>query len=81
MVRIFVSSLLVSFDKFRLDSVYRLPVQSPSTTAKEIKSRALSLQPVLEEVQVKHPLVRDSVLPLVGVITNSLHSLPRKYTL
>ena len=40
------------------DSVYHLPVQSPSATAKEIKSRALDLQPVLEEVQVKHPLVR-----------------------
>ena len=41
-----------------LDSVYHLPVQSPSATAKEIKSRALDLQSVLEEVQVKHPLVR-----------------------
>ena len=41
-----------------LDSVYRLPVQSPSATAKEVKSRALDLQPVLDEVQVKHPLVR-----------------------
>lgn len=41
----------------RLDSVYRLPVQSPSATAKEIKSRALDLQLVLEEVEVKHPLV------------------------
>ena len=41
-----------------LDSVYRLPVQSPSATAKEVKSRALDLEPVLEEVQVKHPLVR-----------------------
>ena len=41
-----------------LDSVYRLPVQSPSATAKEVKSRALDLQSVLEEVQVKHPLVR-----------------------
>ena len=41
-----------------LDSVYRLPVQSPSMTAKEVKSRALDLQLVLEDVQVKHPLVR-----------------------
>ena len=42
-----------------LDSVYHLPVQSPSATTKEIKSRALHLQPVLEDVQVKHPLVRN----------------------
>ena len=45
-------------DPSPLDSVYRLPVQSPSATAKEVKSRALDLQLVLEEVQVKHPLVR-----------------------
>lgn len=44
-----------------LDSVYRLPVQSPSATAKEVKSRALGLQPVLEGVQVKHPLVRVGI--------------------
>lgn len=50
---------LDNFDTLRLDSVYRLPVQSPSATAKEVKSRALNLQPVLEEVQVKHPLVSD----------------------
>lgn len=49
-----------------LDSVYRLPVQSPSATAKEIKSRALDLQPVLEQVQVKHPLVSNSALSTMG---------------
>jgi len=37
--------------------VYRIPISSPAATAKELKSRALLLQPLLEDVQVKHPLV------------------------
>ncbi|KAF9648759.1 zf-C3HC-domain-containing protein [Thelephora ganbajun] len=66
------------------DSVYRLPVQSPATTAKEIKYRALDLQPVLEEVQVKHPLSATQVHSLMsalstfnvrpGAVTTSLES-------
>ena len=53
-----LTEILAASDVSPLDSVYRLPVQSPSATAKEVKTRALDLQPVLEEVQVKHPLVR-----------------------
>lgn len=51
------------------DSVYRLPVQSPPATAKEIKSRALGLQPVLEEVQVKHPLSAAQVHSLMSALS------------
>ena len=58
MVRLAIVQWPDNADVSSLDFVYRLPVQSPSATAKEVKSRALDLQPVLEEVQVKHPLVR-----------------------
>ena len=63
------------------DSIYRLPVQSPSATAKEIKSRALDLQPVLEEVQVKHPLVGWKSSTDTQEVTNcTLHSLSHRFT-
>jgi hypothetical protein len=39
-------------------SVYRLPLQSPAAAAKEVKARALDLEPILEDIHVKHPLVR-----------------------
>jgi hypothetical protein len=66
------SQRLDGFNLIRLDSVYRLPVQSPSVTAKEIKSRAFDLQPVLEQVQVKHPLVSilRSVHNVEGMLTS-----------
>ncbi|KAF9790616.1 zf-C3HC-domain-containing protein [Thelephora terrestris] len=51
------------------DSVYRLPVQSPSATTKEIKIRALGLQSVLEEVQVKHPLSATQVHSLMSALS------------
>lgn len=51
------------------DSVYRLPVQSPPATAKEIKSRALNLQLVLDEVQVKHPLSATQVHSLMSALS------------
>jgi hypothetical protein len=73
--------LLDGSDVSHLDSVYRLPVQSPSAAAKEIKSRALGLEPVLEEVQVKHPLVGVVLFgPQAKMTANSSHSLPHRYT-
>ena len=66
--------------RFPSDSVYRLPVQSPSAAAKEIKSRALDLQSVLEEVLVKHPLVRVVDPQGEGVTKFAADSLSRRYT-
>jgi hypothetical protein len=37
--------------------VYRIPLASPAVMAKEIKTKARSLEPVLEGVEIKHPLV------------------------
>lgn len=45
-----------------LDSVYRIPLKAPSTLAKEIKSRADVLTPLVTGLHVKHPLVRGQLL-------------------
>jgi hypothetical protein len=44
-------------DPFLAD-VYRIPLSSPAAMAKEIKTRARSLESILEGVEIKHPLVR-----------------------
>jgi hypothetical protein len=41
-----------------LADVYRIPLAAPAVMAKEIKTRARSLESVLEGVEIKHPLVQ-----------------------
>jgi hypothetical protein len=43
-------------DSFLAD-VYRIPLSSPAAMAKEIKTRARSLESILDGVEIKHPLV------------------------
>lgn len=41
-----------------VDSIYCVPLQTPSAMTKELKARAMKLNLVLNDVQIKHPLVR-----------------------
>ena len=50
--------MLISDPFFLSADVYRIPLSSPAIMAKEIKTRARSLEPVLEGVEIKHPLVK-----------------------
>ncbi|KAI9511817.1 C3HC zinc finger-like-domain-containing protein [Russula earlei] len=50
--------------------VYRIPLASPAVMAKEIKTRARSLEPVLEGVEIKHPLSSTQVKSFLGVIAS-----------
>jgi hypothetical protein len=43
---------------FLLVDVYRIPLSSSAVMAKEIKTRARSMEPVLEGIEIKHPLVK-----------------------
>jgi len=54
------------FSDLLLADVYRIPLASPAVMAKEIKSRARSLDPVLEGIEIKHPLVQ--LTPYVGFL-------------
>ncbi|EJF64550.1 zf-C3HC-domain-containing protein [Dichomitus squalens LYAD-421 SS1] len=56
------------------DSVYRIPLQAPLSTIREIKSRAVLLDTVMKGVGIKHPLTAAQVQSLVSII-NSV-SLP-----
>jgi hypothetical protein len=49
----------VLLDIFPAD-VYRIPLASPVVMAKEIKTRARSLESVLKGVEIKHPLVQPT---------------------
>lgn len=50
--------------------VYRIPLSSPTVMAKEIKTRACSLESVLEGVEIKHPLSSTQVRALLTVIAS-----------
>lgn len=50
--------------------VYRIPLAAPAVMAKEIKTRARSLEPILEGVEIKHPLSSTQLKSLLGVIAS-----------
>ncbi|KAH9987303.1 C3HC zinc finger-like-domain-containing protein [Russula compacta] len=50
--------------------VYRIPLASSAVMAKEIKTRARSLESVLEGVEIKHPLSSTQVKNLLGIIAS-----------
>lgn len=57
-------------------SIYRIPLLSPATMAKHIKSGAFSLEPVLQGVGIKHPLVRLSIFFFDKPLTHSAFRRP-----
>ncbi|KAF8501590.1 zf-C3HC-domain-containing protein [Russula emetica] len=50
--------------------VYRIPLAAPAVMAKEIKTRARSLESILEGVEIKHPLSSTQVKSLLGIIAS-----------
>ncbi|KAI0749439.1 C3HC zinc finger-like-domain-containing protein [Daedaleopsis nitida] len=52
------------------DSIYRIPLQAPLTTIREIKSRAILLDAVMGGVEIKHPLTAAQVQSLTSVISS-----------
>ncbi|KAH9063901.1 zf-C3HC-domain-containing protein [Lactarius vividus] len=50
--------------------VYRIPLSSPAAMAKEIKTRARSLESILDGVEIKHPLSSTQVQGLLSVIAS-----------
>jgi hypothetical protein len=56
-VLMFLTSLLIA-------DVYRIPLAAPAVMAKEIKTRARFLEPILEGVEIKHPLVQLTYPPV-----------------
>lgn len=61
-----LGSAIVSSDCCRFDtiltfsflaSVYRVPLQTPTAMVCELRATALSLEPILTNTAIKHPLV------------------------
>lgn len=50
--------------------VYRIPLSSPAAMAKEIKTRARTLESILEGIEIKHPLSSTQVQGLLSVIAS-----------
>ncbi|KAJ7659952.1 C3HC zinc finger-like-domain-containing protein [Mycena rosella] len=50
-------------------SIYRIPLQAPAVTIREIKTTALVLHPIMQEMEVKHPLSANQLATLRATIT------------
>ncbi|KAI6102171.1 C3HC zinc finger-like-domain-containing protein [Pisolithus sp. B1] len=46
------------------DSVYRVPLQSPSFTARELRTTAIALDPIVSNIVIKHPLASSQLSSL-----------------
>ncbi|KAG2361786.1 C3HC zinc finger-like-domain-containing protein [Suillus spraguei] len=51
-------------------SIYRVPLQAPAAMARDIKSNALALEPLLTDVMIKHPLSTSQLASLRSAITS-----------
>ncbi|GJE94783.1 zf-C3HC-domain-containing protein [Phanerochaete sordida] len=50
------------------DSIYRVPLQTPLATTRELKARAAKLDVVIKDVQIKHPLSAAQIQALLAVL-------------
>ncbi|KAL0573120.1 hypothetical protein V5O48_008842 [Marasmius crinis-equi] len=51
------------------DLIYRIPLQSPAATVRELKANASILEPILQSVEIKHPLTPNQLASLQSTIT------------
>ncbi|KAH9949974.1 zf-C3HC-domain-containing protein [Amylocystis lapponica] len=59
-------------------SIYQIPLQAPLAMAREIKARAIALDAVLQDVELKHPMTSAQVQSLVTTISSvTLPTIPR----
>ncbi|KLO17152.1 zf-C3HC-domain-containing protein [Schizopora paradoxa] len=49
-------------------SIYCVPLKAPATLAREVKSEALKLTPVMEGIEVRHPLTSIQLQNLVSTV-------------
>ena len=48
------------------DSVYHIPLHSPTVMARDIKANASDLEPAMTDVEIKHPLVSRHIHRILG---------------
>ncbi|KAF8183979.1 zf-C3HC-domain-containing protein [Pholiota molesta] len=52
------------------DSIYCIPLQSPTAMIKDIRSRALTMDPVIKDIQIKHPLTSSQINSLREIFSS-----------
>ncbi|KAF9565390.1 zf-C3HC-domain-containing protein [Agrocybe pediades] len=52
------------------DSIYCIPLHSPGTMIKSIKENAVSLDPVIKDIIIKHPLTASQLNSLLSTISS-----------
>ncbi|KAI9000613.1 zf-C3HC-domain-containing protein [Trametes punicea] len=52
------------------DSIYHVPLQAPLATIRDIKTRAIALDTVIQGVQIKHPLTAAQVQSILSIISS-----------
>ncbi|KAJ7284892.1 zf-C3HC-domain-containing protein [Mycena rebaudengoi] len=57
-------------------SIYRVPLQSPTAMVREIKTGAITLDPILQQMEVKHPLTANQLASLLSTISAFALPLP-----
>ncbi|KAI9057252.1 zf-C3HC-domain-containing protein [Trametes sanguinea] len=52
------------------DSIYHVPLQAPLATIRDIKSRAIVLDTVMQGVEIKHPLTAAQVQSILSIVSS-----------
>ncbi|KAL4063555.1 C3HC zinc finger-like-domain-containing protein [Scleroderma yunnanense] len=50
-------------------SIYRVPLQSPSTTARGLSATAMSLEPIVANIAIKHPLTPSQLNSICSAVS------------
>ncbi|KAG7096718.1 hypothetical protein E1B28_004132 [Marasmius oreades] len=58
--------------------IYRIPLQSPATTVRDLKANASTLDPILQSIVIKHPLTPNQLNSLQSVVTSYVSSSDRE---
>ncbi|KAG5642712.1 hypothetical protein DXG03_002288 [Asterophora parasitica] len=51
-------------------TIYRIPLQSPATMVKDIKSNAISLDHLVRNIEIKHPLTSTQISSLQSTVSS-----------
>ncbi|KAF5371842.1 hypothetical protein D9615_009536 [Tricholomella constricta] len=51
-------------------TIYRIPLQSPATMVKDIKTTAIALDPLIRNIEIKHPLTSTQISSLQSTISS-----------
>lgn len=54
------------------DSIYRIPLHSPATMVRDLKTNAILMDPVIKNIDIKHPLVRVAFPAIMACLLRTI---------